>query len=361
MYLAGAASMGLGTFTYLRTRREQRHWQMGNAASCSARDENDLIGKAFATEFHPYTERQEKEIKPKDRVKYDFKLKSRKENLEELKNTEYDLLIIGGGANGAGVALDAAARGLKCAVVDSYDFAAGTSSKSTKMAHGGIRYFQQMCFLQGDPIESYDLLKETLNERNYFLQAAPYLIKELELLIPCRSLFWTVFWYWPGSFGYHLIYLRQLMSSNYNTGLSGPKFVNKTKLRRQFPEAKELHGGYGAVMSEAQMSDSRMCLNSLFTAAIDNFHPGQQGATLANYTTVTKLNKDENGKIIGATCSDTLDSKAAPFDVKARVVVNCAGVHADEVRQMANPELQPRIVPSRGTHLIFKKGLLGDN
>ena len=155
VYLAGAASMGLGTFTYLRTRKEQRQWQMGNVASCSAGDEFDLIGKAFATEFQPYTERQQAEIKPKDRVKYDFKLKSRKENLEELKNTEYDLLIIGGGANGAGVALDAAARGLKCAVVDSYDFAAGTSSKSTKMAHGGIRYFQQMCFLQGDPIESY--------------------------------------------------------------------------------------------------------------------------------------------------------------------------------------------------------------
>ena len=83
--------------------------------------------------------------------------------------TEYDILIIGGGANGAGVVLDAAARGLKCAVVDSYDFAAGTSCKSTKMAHGGIRYFQQMCLLQGDPVESYQLLKETLNERNYFL------------------------------------------------------------------------------------------------------------------------------------------------------------------------------------------------
>jgi glycerol-3-phosphate dehydrogenase len=83
-------------------------------------------------------------------------------------------LIIGGGANGAGVALDASSRGLKCAVIDSYDFASGTSSKSTKMAHGGIRYFEQMMKLDGDPFENYGLLKETLHERNYFLFAAPY-------------------------------------------------------------------------------------------------------------------------------------------------------------------------------------------
>ena len=207
--------------------------------------------------------------------KYEGKFKSRQEMVANLKNTEFDVLVIGGGANGAGVALDAASRGgLKCAVVDSYDFAAGTSSKSTKMAHGGIRYFQQMCLLQGDPIESYQLLKETLNERNYFLQSAPYLIKELQLLIPSPSMFWTIFWYFPGSLGYHLIYLRQLMQSNYNVSVSGPKIVTNSKLRKQYPLAHELHGGYGTVMSEAQMSDSRMCINSLFTAAVDEFTPG---------------------------------------------------------------------------------------
>ena len=97
--------------------------------------------------------------------------------------TEYDLLIIGGGANGAGVVIDAASRGLKCAVVDKFDFASGTSSRSTKLAHGGIRYFEQMVFLQGDPIQSYDLLKEALHERSYFMQAAPYLNREMELIV----------------------------------------------------------------------------------------------------------------------------------------------------------------------------------
>ena len=122
----------------------------------------------MSTEFDP---KSLDGVKKDKQVKYNYEMKSRDEHLKNLKdsNVEFDLLVIGGGANGAGVVLDAASRGLKCAVVDSYDFAAGTSSKSTKMAHGGIRYFQQMMQLQGDPIESYHLLKDTLNERNYFL------------------------------------------------------------------------------------------------------------------------------------------------------------------------------------------------
>ena len=105
------------------------------------------------------------------KVKFDYKLKNRDENLKDLMDpkSEYDILIIGGGANGSGVVIDAASRGLKCAVIDKFDFASGTSSRSTKLAHGGIRYFEQMMFLQGDPIQSYQLLKEALNERNYFL------------------------------------------------------------------------------------------------------------------------------------------------------------------------------------------------
>lgn len=111
------------------------------------------------------------DLSPSERAKIDYRLKTREEHLKNLKDPgqEFDILIIGGGCNGTGVVIDAASRGLKCAVIDSFDFAAGTSCKSTKLAHGGIRYFQQMCYLQGDPIESYHLLKETLKERNYFL------------------------------------------------------------------------------------------------------------------------------------------------------------------------------------------------
>ena len=86
-----------------------------------------------------------------------------------MKEEPLDLLIVGGGANGTGVVLDAASRGLKCAVVEKYDFASGTSSRSTKMAHGGIRYFEQMMLLQGDPVQNWQLLNEALNERSFFL------------------------------------------------------------------------------------------------------------------------------------------------------------------------------------------------
>jgi glycerol-3-phosphate dehydrogenase len=116
-----------------------------------------------------------------DPLKFNFKLKNRDEHLKDLIDPkgEFDLLIVGGGANGAGVALEASSRGLKCAVVEAYDFAAGTSSKSTKMAHGGIRYFEQMMKLEGDPFENFELLKETLHERNYFLFAAPFQNRQL--------------------------------------------------------------------------------------------------------------------------------------------------------------------------------------
>lgn len=256
----------------------------------------DLIQEIISREFQPFTPEQLKNVSPYDLNKYQFALKTRQEHLNELASgAQFDVLIVGGGANGAGVVLDAASRGLKCAVIDKYDFASGTSSKSTKMAHGGIRYFQQMCYLQGDPVESYKLLKETLNERNYFLQAAPYLVSELKLMIPAPSLFWTACWYWPGALGYHLIYLKQLFKSNYSVSVSGPSVMLNKTLRKEFPELKALHKGYGTIMSEAQMHDSRMNLNTLFTASVDDYIPGMVGATLANYVEFTDFIKNDKG------------------------------------------------------------------
>lgn len=143
-----------------------------------------MIGKMLKEEFTGDLSKVPAELK----IQYDYKLKTRDEHLKEMAQNDFDLLIVGGGANGAGVALEAASRGLKCAVIDAYDFASGTSSKSTKMAHGGIRYFEQMMKLEGDPFENYALLKETLHERNYFLFAAPYQNRELSLYIPANFL-----------------------------------------------------------------------------------------------------------------------------------------------------------------------------
>jgi glycerol-3-phosphate dehydrogenase len=158
------------------------------------------------------------------------------------------------------------------------------------------------------------------------------LVSELKLLIPSPSFFWTLFWYFPGALGYHLIYLRQMMFSNYQVSLSGPRPINPAKLIREYSELRPLHGQWGSVMSEAQMHDSRMNLNSLFTASIDDYIPGMKGATLGNYVEFKDFVKDADGKITGAVCVDKMDPKATPFTVKAKVVVNCAGVHADSLR-----------------------------
>lgn len=192
------------------------------------------------------------------------------------------------------------------------------------------------------------------------MQASPYSVTQVDLLIPSPSFLKSMFWFWPGTFGYHLIYLAQLMRSNFQTYLKGPRFISKWGIRRDFPHLKELHNGHGCIMSEAQMSDSRMLFNTLLTAAIDNYIPGMKGTTLANYTEVKDFIRGPNNELKGAVCEDVLNP-GEKFDVRAKVVVNCAGVFADELRLMAWPMLRKRIVPSRGTHLIFEKGLLDEN
>ncbi|TNV82208.1 hypothetical protein FGO68_gene1860 [Halteria grandinella] len=269
---------------------------------------------------------------------------------------EYDMLIVGGGANGAGVALEAASRGLKCAVIDSYDFASGTSSRSTKMAHGGIRYFEQMMKLEGDPFENFALLKETLHERNYFLMAAPYQNKQLKLLIPSTFLN-SLFVYFPGCLAYHLMYLKQLMGSNYDVGVDGPSLAFKNKIRSLYPDIKNIHKLSGVLMHETQMMDGRMNLNALLTSSIEGFIPGMKGANLANYVEFRDYIKNaQTGKIEGAVLFDKLKQKE--FKVRSKLVVNCAGIHADELRLKDNPSTFQRIIGAKGTHLIFKKGML---
>jgi len=109
------------------------------------------------------------------------------------------------------------------------------------------------------------------------------------------------------------------------------------------------------------MHDSRMNLNTLLTSTIDEYIPGMKGSTIANYVEFKNFIKDDQGKIIGAVCVDKYDPAQKEFSVKAKVVVNCAGVHADVIRKLDKPDVANRIVSSRGTHLIFKKGFLNEN
>ena len=158
---------------------------------------------------------------------------------------------------------------------------------------------------------------------------------------------------------YHMMYLTQLVRSEYAVSLSGPRIASKRRMRHMFPNLPNLHKMWGSVMHEGQMTDTRHDLNTLLTSTIDSFHKGMTGATLANYVEFKDFLKDEkSGKIIGAIVYDKLAGKE--HKVKAKVVVNCAGVHSDELRLKDDPKAEKRIVPSRGSHIILGKDILPD-
>ena len=242
------------------------------------------------------------------RNKYEFPLKSREQHLKDLKDpsTELDLLIIGGGCNGAAVALEASSRGLKCAVVDAYDFASGTSSRSTKLAHGGIRYLEQIFKREGNPSESYELLKEALNERNYFLMSAPFMNKPVKIIIPSNNALVSYFYHFPGAFLYHTIYVWKLLTSTIDPGdgVPGSSIMTNRTLRKTFPDLKSLHSMSASCFHEVSMRDSRQNILTLLTAAVDSYNRGHKGALLANYVEVKQLTKDEKGNLNGAVLHD---------------------------------------------------------
>ena len=130
----------------------------------------------------------------------------------------------------------------------------------------------------------------------------------------------------------------------------------KNKLAKQFENVGHIHGLSGVLLNETQMMDTRMNLLALLTASVESFVPGMKGTTLANYVEVTDLIKGADGKITGAKLLDKLTKKE--HTVKCKVVVNCTGVHADELRRKDNPQTFERIIAAKGTHLVFKGGML---
>jgi glycerol-3-phosphate dehydrogenase len=147
------------------------------------------------------------------------------------------------------------------------------------------------------------------------------------------------------------------MSSDYDRSVDGPKIIGPNHIRKLYSKVMQVHGKWGTVMHESQMMDTRMNLHALLTSSIDGFIPGMKGATLANYVDFQSFTKDpQTGKITGAVLYDKLKQKQ--YNVKAKVVVNCAGVHADEIRLKDEENAMPRIIGAKGTHLIFKGGMI---
>jgi len=234
---------------------------------------------------------------------------TRQQQLTKLKSGDniYDILVIGGGATGAGIALDATTRGYKVALVESDDFASGTSSRSTKLIHGGVRYLER-AVMHLDK-QAFVLVWDALRERKTFMRVAPHLTNPLPIMTPCYKL-WELPYYWAGLKAYDLLAGSSSLHSSY--------FLSRSKSLREFPLlAKE--GLKGTVVYfDGQMDDARVNVSIALTAA-------GYGATVANYCSVQQLLK-ENGLAKGAIVRDEFTGET--FPIHSKVVINATGAFA---------------------------------
>ncbi|BFZ56122.1 mitochondrial glycerol-3-phosphate dehydrogenase [Savitreella phatthalungensis] len=277
------------------------------------------------------------------------RLPGRSEIITKLKAGEtYDMIIVGGGATGVGTAVDAASRGLKVALVERDDFASGTSSRSTKLVHGGVRYLEK-AFKELD-YDQYKLVKEALHERKAFLHIAPHLSYELPIMIPLYK-WWQAPYFWAGTKAYDFLAGGENMSSSY--------FMTKSRAETAFPMLKT-DGLVGAlVYYDGQHNDSRMNVGLAMTAV-------EQGADVANHVEVTNLHKGADGKINGVSVKDLLTGES--WQIAARGVVNATGPFTDALRKMDDQKCDEIVAPSSGTHIILpgyyapaKMGLIDPN
>ncbi len=268
----------------------------------------------------------------------------RTHNLSLLESEQFDVLVIGGGVTGAGVALDAVARGYKVALVEKIDFASGTSSKSTKLVHGGIRYL---------PNFDFALVHEALVERGTLLRNAPYLVQPVGFILPLYEgdrhpvglPFST-----PGGIGLGLImdiglWMYDFMAGMFagSRGVKRHRRLSRNKVMELAPALVTEGLKEGFVYYDAQTNDARLTLALIRTAA-------QFGADIANYAEVTSF-VTENGKVTGAHVRDQLGNQ--DITVRARHIVNATGVFSEQIEALAGYEPQVQVNPSKGVHLVF--------
>ena len=246
----------------------------------------------------------------------------------------WDVIVIGGGATGLGTALDSASRGYATLLLEKYDFAKATSSRSTKLVHGGVRYLAQ-----GDLF----LVVEALHERGLLMKNAPHLTMNQDFVIPVYS-YWDVFLYTVG------LKFYDLLSGKLSLGKS--HFINRDKTIRRIPLLKHEGLKGGVVYHDGQFDDSRMAV-ALAESCIS------QGGVALNYFPVTGLTRDEHGKINGVSAKDQVSGKE--YNIEARLVINATGVFAEEMMRLDSPETKHYIKPSQGVHIVLDKSFLGSD
>ena len=241
----------------------------------------------------------------------------------------WDMIVIGGGATGAGVAVDASTRGYSVLLLEQSDFGKGTSSRSTKLVHGGVRYLEQ---------GNLSLVMEALKERGLLLRNAPHLVRNLGFVVPNYD-WWQAPFYGVG------LKLYDLLAGKYGFGSSRILSREETMERLPTIRAEDLRGG--VIYFDGQFDDARLLIHLLATAF-------DHGAALLNYAGVVAAGSD------GVRVRDR--ETGEEFDAAARVVINATGAFSDSVRRMADPAATPIIAPSQGIHLVFGREFLsGDN
>ncbi|HWI82771.1 glycerol-3-phosphate dehydrogenase/oxidase [Ramlibacter sp.] len=252
--------------------------------------------------------------------------------------TTYDLAIIGGGATGLGVALDAAARGFSVVLLESHDFAKGTSSRATKLVHGGVRYLAQ---------GNIGLVREALHERTTLLHNAPHLAQPLPFVLPLYR-YWELPFYGAG--------LKMYDALAGKAGLGDTEFLSRGETLGCLPTARSEGLKGGIKYWDGQFDDARLALVLARTAA-------SRGALVINYCPVTGL-RHEQGRVVGLTCQDS--ETGTSYEVSARCVVNAAGVWVDKLRQLDGEAIgrpvRALVAPSQGVHIVVDREFLpGDH
>lgn len=246
----------------------------------------------------------------------------------------WDIVVIGGGATGAGIAVDAASRGYSVLLLEREDFGKGTSSRSTKLIHGGVRYLQQ---------GNLSLVMQALKERGILLQNAPHLVHDLEFVVPSYA-WWEKPFYAFGMKAY------DLLAGKYSIGKS--KALSSAQTAERLPRIRRSGLRGGVAYHDGQFDDARMLIALIMTAA-------EHCAVVLNHAPVIELSKSANGFLNGVIAVDSETGER--LECRAKAVVNATGSFADDLRRMADPGAPAIIAPSQGIHLVFNKCFLGGN
>ncbi len=259
---------------------------------------------------------------------------NRNQMLKELKNSPvWDIVIIGGGATGLGIAVDAASRGFRTLLLEQSDFAKGSSSRSTKLVHGGVRYLKQ---------GNLSLVIEALKERGLLCQNAPHLVSHLPFLVPNYR-------WWEGPFYGIGMKVYDLLAGK--LGIEKSKHIGREEVLHRLPHLNPDHLKGGVIYYDGQFDDARLSIALAQTAA-------DWGASVLNYVSVMDLIKEKE-QIKGVIARDLETNEE--YEIFAKVVINATGVFSDSIRELDEKTTTPMIAPSQGIHLVLDRSFLSSD